>query len=849
MLRNSNKLIKSVIKNESTLLKCKNNNQRIVNYSSSTSITSGNGIYSQIKKIEEFVSKKPSVTKVSSSSATINFNTSKSGSSTNTTAVDYSKSVKIKDQKQIVLVKIGGGVIESDISSLIGSLNFLKKIGLFPIVVHGGGPQLNAELAAAGEPAEYVEGLRVTPPSVLAIAQRVFLRENLKIVEALESSGTKARPVTQGVYQATPLDPKLYGFVGNVTKIHTDALASCITNDYVPVISSLAMTPEGQVLNINADVAALELAKSINPLKILFINTTAGMKDGDGKVMQHIKLDEQYAELMKQPWVKHGTKLKLKEFKSCLDVLPPSTSITITSPDLLMKELFAKDGSGTTVERGEVMHSHESPSFDETKFFALIEKSTGTKGGRIDYQQLKTDLSKGVVKAFVNSHYTAGILVRPLSSGSSVSYVDQFFFFNNSIQSTEDSESVFKKMFENSSYIWKESSSNQLNNEWFKKIATGFITGATNGTNIFWTNIDTSKIENSIKECLSQSSTYLSGITKAASSKSASEKLLQDKNHKFRVGLIGARGFTGGNLVRLIDGHPNLELAIASSSTNFGKPITTEFPQLKSNLKFDNVKPENIDIFTRDHGIDGWFMALPDKISSPYIQTLENSSESPVLVDLSSDHRFNEKWTYGQPETNRAAIKESKLIANPGCYATGMFLTLKPFVNDLVTPPSCFGISGYSGAGSKPSEKNDPTRLSDNILPYKLVQHTHELEVSHQLGSPIYFMPHVGQFFQGITLTISMELKYPMTKEQVVERYQKFYQNEPLIKIDKDGIPEVKSNSGKHTVTIGGFAINGNHLVVVTTLDNLLKGAATQALQNMNICLGLEELASIKNEL
>ncbi|KAK5580337.1 hypothetical protein RB653_000353 [Dictyostelium firmibasis] len=843
MLRSSNKLIKTVIKNESTLLKCKNN-EKIVSYSSSTSINSGNGIYSQIKKIEDFVSKKPSVTKVTSSSATINFNTSAKSTGT---AVDYSKNVKIKDHKQIVLVKIGGGVIESDISSLIGSLNFLKKIGLFPIVVHGGGPQLNAELAAAGETAEYVEGLRVTPPSVLAIAQRVFLRENLKIVEALESSGTKARPVTQGVYQATPLDPKLYGFVGNVTKIHTDALASCITNDYVPVISSLAMTPEGQVLNINADVAALELAKSINPLKILFINTTAGMKDGDGKVMQHIKLDEQYAELMKQPWVKHGTKLKLKEFKSCLDVLPPSTSITITSPDLLMKELFAKDGHGTTVERGEVMHSHESPAFDETKFCALIEKSTGTKGGRINYQQLKTDLSRGVVKAFVNSHYTAGILVRPLSSGSSVSYVDQFFFFNNSVQSTEDSESIFKKMFENSSYIWKESSSNQLSNEWFKKIATGFVSGSS--TNVFWTNIDTGKIDSTVKECLSQGSTYLSGITTAASSTYASDKLLQDKNHKFRVGLIGARGFTGGNLVRLIDGHPNLELAIASSSTNFGKPVTTEFPQLKSDLKFDNVKPENIDIFTRDHGIDGWFMALPDKISTPYIQTLENSNESPVLVDLSSDHRFNEKWTYGQPETNRAAIKESKLIANPGCYATGMFLTLKPFTNDLVTPPSCFGISGYSGAGSKPSDKNDPARLSDNILPYKLVQHTHELEVSHQLGSPIYFMPHVGQFFQGITLTISMELKYPLTKEQVIERYQKFYQNEPLIKIDKDGIPEVKSNSGKHTVTIGGFAVNGNHLVVVTTLDNLLKGAATQAIQNMNLCLGLEELASIKNEL
>ncbi|EGC36489.1 acetylglutamate kinase [Dictyostelium purpureum] len=837
MIKNSNKII-NLTKNLKTL------NKTSYKCFSTGSSVSTNNIYNQIKKIDEFVNKKPSVTRVISSGAQVNFNENKIGAQA--TANIYSKNVKIGEKKQIVLVKIGGGVIESDLSSLINSLNFLRKIGLFPIVVHGGGPQLNAELEAAGETAEYVEGLRVTPPSVLAIAQRVFLRENLKIVEALESSGTKARPITQGVYQATPLDPQLYGFVGNVTKIHTNALASCITNDYVPVISSLAMTPEGQVLNINADVAALELAKSINPLKILFINTTAGMKDGDGKVMQHIRLDEQYDGLMKQPWVKHGTKLKLKEFKSCLDVLPPSTSITITSPDLLMKELFSKKGSGTTVERGEVMLSSESSSFEESKFFALVEKSS-THKNRIDFQQLKNDISKGSIKVYVNNYYTAGLIVRKVKN---YNFVDQFLFFNSAVQSTEDSESIFKKLFATDKFVWKQSPSEEsdLVTDWFKKVAQGYSFNAKTNEKIYWTNIETNEIESVLNEVSNQSSnTYLNSISKGGAS--ASDKVLPDKSRKYRVGLIGARGFTGGNLVRLIDNHKQLELAVASSSTNFGKPVTTEFPSLKSDLKFENVKPENVDIFTRDHGIDGWFLALPDKISAPYVETLEKSNERPVLVDLSSDHRFDDKWTYGQPETNRAIIKESKLIANPGCYATGMFLTLKPFIGDLVSPPSCFGISGYSGAGSKPSDKNDLNRLSNNILPYKLVNHTHELEVGHQLGSPIFFMPHVGQFFQGITLTISMELKYPLTKEQVIQRYQKYYHNEPLIKIDKDGIPEVKANSGKHTVTIGGFAVNGNHLVVVTTLDNLLKGAATQALQNLNLTLGLPELSSIEDEL
>ncbi len=161
----------------------------------------------------------------------------------------------------------------------------------------------------------YVEGLRVTSPRVLGIAMKVFEKENTKLVEALEQAGVRARPVT-GAFEATPLDPQTYGLVGKVTKIHTDSIASCVLGGYVPVLTSLGLSAEGQILNINADVAALELAKEIHPLKILFINTTAGMLDGDGKLIPRIRLEEEYEYLMKQPWVKHGTKLKIREIKS-----------------------------------------------------------------------------------------------------------------------------------------------------------------------------------------------------------------------------------------------------------------------------------------------------------------------------------------------------------------------------------------------------------------------------------------------------------------------------------------------------------------------------------------------------
>lgn len=280
------------------------------------------------------------------------------------------------DAMHFAVLKIGGGVLEGEkLKSLVASIDFLRKVGLFPIVVHGGGPQLNAELDKAGEEAKYVEGLRVTSPKVLAIALKVFEKENTKLVEALEQAGVRARPVT-GVFEATPLDPATYGLVGKVTKIHTDVLASSILSGYVPVLTSLGISADGQAYNINADIAALELAKEIHPLKILFINTTAGMLDGNGKLIPRIRLTEEFDGLMKQPWVKHGTRLKLKEIKNCLDALPASTSVSIISPENVPAELFESRGLGTHISKGERVVAHTSlDTVDLIRVKALLEGS------------------------------------------------------------------------------------------------------------------------------------------------------------------------------------------------------------------------------------------------------------------------------------------------------------------------------------------------------------------------------------------------------------------------------------------------------------------------------------------
>jgi N-acetyl-gamma-glutamyl-phosphate reductase / acetylglutamate kinase len=201
----------------------------------------------------------------------------------------------------------------------------------------------------------------------------------------------------------------------------------------------------------------------------------------------------------------------------------------------------------------------------------------------------------------------------------------------------------------------------------------------------------------------------------------------------------------------------------------------------------------------------------------------------------------------GLPElysTRDAYKKPQNRISNPGCYATACQLgivPLKPYINGV---PSLFGVSGYSGAGTTPSRNNNPDILKDNIIPYKLTGHIHESEVSHHSGVDVAFIPHVGQFFSGISLTCNVPLTKSISSTEALEVFEKYYQNEPLVDVQAE-IPEVKDISGKHNCIIGGFTAAPYRLVYVVNIDNLLKGAATQCLQNMNLALGMPETKGI----
>lgn len=308
------------------------------------------------------------------------------------------------------------------------------------------------------------------------------------------------------------------------------------------------------------------------------------------------------------------------------------------------------------------------------------------------------------------------------------------------------------------------------------------------------------------------------------------------------VGLVGARGHTGAELIRLIARHPQLELAFVSSRELAGQPVSAHIEGFAGELRYENLGHEQV----AARGTDAVILALPNGKAGDIVAALETQAPDTVVVDLSADYRFNEDWYYGLPELTRASYAGQKRISNPGCYATAIQLSIAPLLDRLAGPPQCFGVSGYSGAGTTPSDKNDTGKLRDNLMPYALADHMHEREVSRHLGVPVEFMPHVAPHFRGITMTVNLWLNAAMKVEDVRALYRSRYAGEPLIRI-LDEAPWVSRIAGRHGVEIGGFTVapGGKRVVVVSTLDNLLKGAATQAMQNLNLAFGFDEYTSI----
>ena len=371
----------------------------------------------------------------------------------------YLKRFSQLDASRFAVVKVGGAVLRDDLPALTSSLAFLQQVGLTPIVLHGAGPQLDEELSAAGIVKQTVGGLRVTSPEALAIVRRVFQAQNLRLVEALQQSDTRATSVPSGVFASDFLDRDVYGLVGKVREINLAPIEASLRAGSIPVIASLGETDSGQILNINADFAANELVRVLQPYKIVFLTGTGGLLDGEGRIIDSINLSTEYDALLKQPWLHSGMRLKIEQIKDLLDGLPLTSSVSITQPSELAKELFTHKGSGTLVRRGERVLKFESwQGVDLERMRSLVESSFGRSVVADYFERTRP------YRIYVSENYRAAMI---LTNEDGYAYLDKFAVLDDA-QGEGLGRAVWQVMRdENPRLFWRSRHGNAINHFYY----------------------------------------------------------------------------------------------------------------------------------------------------------------------------------------------------------------------------------------------------------------------------------------------------------------------------------------------------------------------------------------------
>ena len=319
------------------------------------------------------------------------------------------------------------------------------------------------------------------------------------------------------------------------------------------------------------------------------------------------------------------------------------------------------------------------------------------------------------------------------------------------------------------------------------------------------------------------------------------------------VGIIGASGYTGYELIKLLKKHPKAELKVLNSKSYEGKKVSSLYSDFDGDDVYTNYSIDEINKLK----LDCIFLAMPNGTACGLVPKLNCKK----IVDLSADYRFkdlakyqevykinhldpegNKKAAYGLPELFKNKIKKAKLVANPGCYATVCTLTAFP-IQKLAKYIVFDAKSGWSGAGKESVYAKDPKgTIKDNLVAYKLTAHRHKPEIEQFIKTKLSFTPHVFDTFQGMMATTHVLLKKPINKDEIIKIFEEFYKEQPFVKIIKDKIPEIKDVQKTNYCHIGGFEIDDiNQLVIIGVIDNLIKGASGQAVQNMNLMLRLDE--------
>ena len=337
-----------------------------------------------------------------------------------------------------------------------------------------------------------------------------------------------------------------------------------------------------------------------------------------------------------------------------------------------------------------------------------------------------------------------------------------------------------------------------------------------------------------------------------------------------KAGIIGATGYAGAEIVRLLMGHPGAEIKWYGSRSYIDQRYADIYRNMFQIVE-DVCKDDNLDKLAEE--VDVIFTATPQGFCASVIN--EEILSKVKVIDLSADFRMKdvktyEKWygiehkspgylkeaVYGLCEINREDIKKARLVANPGCYTTCSILSLYPLVKEGLIDPSTIIIdakSGTSGAGRGAKIDNLFCEVNENMKAYGVATHRHTPEIEEQLGYAageemiLNFTPHLVPMNRGILVTAYASLKGKMSYETVKAAYDKYYAKEKFVRVlDKDVCPQTKWVEGSNYVDVN-FKIDGRtgRIIVMGALDNLVKGAAGQAVQNMNLVFGLEESAGL----
>lgn len=331
-----------------------------------------------------------------------------------------------------------------------------------------------------------------------------------------------------------------------------------------------------------------------------------------------------------------------------------------------------------------------------------------------------------------------------------------------------------------------------------------------------------------------------------------------------RVSIIGASGYGGGELVRLLCAHPRVTLAHLTAESRKAEPYGEVFPNLRG---FVSNVTEDADLEAIGADSDVVFFALPNGMAMTMIQRL---GPRPKVIDLGADFRFRDPATYqqwyktphaapdllggavyGQPELHRERIQGARIIGNPGCYPTAALIAIAPFVQNGIVQGDGVIVdakSGVSGAGRGASLGTHFSEVNENVKPYNVAVHRHTPEIEQEVSAlagrpmPVTFTPHLIPMTRGILATAYLRLAHSLTVAEADGILQEAYAREPFVRVLPGGLPQTKATYGSNYCDVAvRIDTRARVLIAMAAIDNLVKGASGQAIQNMNIMCGFPE--------